>query len=324
MTLAAFVLRVYGLHHQSFWLDEVDALAFAAQPAGAQLRKLTAIGENGPLYFLLLKGWLSFSGTSEFGARALSAMTSTVAVPLLGVLALRLFRHRPTALIAATLAATSPYYVWYAQDAKMYPLFAVLALGAQYAFLRAWGWGDSRPRRRRARSRAGARRVVGGVRPLLLPGPLRAPLRRPADRRQHGRRARPLAPLPARRRAGTQPSHRPRRPAGLRLGHPPPRPALPAPGRLAGPGAAARGRRRLPPLQPPGDRRRPPGAVHLAPPRAPPPAPPAAPGRRPALGPLALPPACRRAPPTRPPARRPAGQPDPLPPAGLAGACPWP
>ncbi len=101
MTLGAFLLRVYGLHHQSYWLDEVDALAFAAQPAGAQLRKLTAIGENGPLYFLLLKGWLSFSGTSEFGVRALSAMTSTVAVPLLGVLALRLFRHPPTALIAA-------------------------------------------------------------------------------------------------------------------------------------------------------------------------------------------------------------------------------
>ncbi|HEX2326405.1 MAG TPA: hypothetical protein VHQ00_13485, partial [Chloroflexota bacterium] len=157
MTLGAFLLRVYGLHHQSYWLDEVDALAFAAQPAGALLRKLAAIGENGPLYFLLLKGWLSFSGTSEFGVRALSAMTSTVAVPLLGVLALRLFRHPPTALIAATLAAASPYYVWYAQDAKMYPLFAVLALGAQYAFLRAWGWGDSHPlAERSAAGRAGA------------------------------------------------------------------------------------------------------------------------------------------------------------------------
>ncbi|HEX2513596.1 MAG TPA: hypothetical protein VH257_02760 [Chloroflexota bacterium] len=157
MTLGAFLLRVYGLHHQSYWLDEVDALAFAAQPAGALLRKLAAIGETGPLYFLLLKGWLSFSGTSEFGVRALSAMTSTVAVPLLGVLALRLFRHPPTALIAATLAAASPYYVWYAQDAKMYPLFAVLALGAQYAFLRAWGWGDSHPpAERSAAGRAGA------------------------------------------------------------------------------------------------------------------------------------------------------------------------
>ena len=195
MTLGAFLLRVYGLHHQSYWLDEVDALAFTAQPAGAQLRKLAAIGENGPLYFLLLKGWLSFSGTSEFGVRALSAMTSTVAVPLLGVLALRLFRHPPPALIAATLAAASPYYVWYAQDAKMYPLFAALTLGAQYAFLRAWGWGALQPPGRAQRHRPGRRRVVGGVRRLLLPGPLRAPLRRPADRRQHCCGTRPLGSL---------------------------------------------------------------------------------------------------------------------------------
>jgi 4-amino-4-deoxy-L-arabinose transferase-like glycosyltransferase len=138
LTLGAFALRVHGLGRQSFWLDEVDAIAMAGAPLAAQLRKLTAIGENGPLYFLLFKGWLSVAGTSEFGARALSALASTAAVPLLGVLGLRLFRHRPTALIAAALGAVSPYYVWYAQDAKMYPTFAALALGAQYAFLRAW------------------------------------------------------------------------------------------------------------------------------------------------------------------------------------------
>jgi hypothetical protein len=144
LTLAGFALRVYGLQRQSFWLDEVDALAFAAQPVGAQLHKLRAVGENGPLYFLLLKAWLALSGRSEFGARSLSAMASSVAIPLTGVLAWRLFRHLPTAAIAAALAALSPFYVWYAQDAKMYPLFAALALGAQYAFLRAWGVGGAR------------------------------------------------------------------------------------------------------------------------------------------------------------------------------------
>jgi hypothetical protein len=138
LTLAAFALRVQGLSAQSFWLDEVDAIVMAGAPVADQLRKLTAIGENGPLYFLLFKGWLSLAGTSEFGSRALSALASTLAVPLLGALGLRLFRHRPTALIAAALGAVSPYYVWYAQDAKMYPTFAALALGAQYAFLRAW------------------------------------------------------------------------------------------------------------------------------------------------------------------------------------------
>src|SRR6266536_175036 len=103
LTLAAFALRVYGLGRQSFWLDEVDAITLAGEPVGAQLRKLGSIGENGPLYFLLFKGWIGLAGTSEFGARYLSALASTAAVPLIGALAYRLFRSGPAALVAAAL-----------------------------------------------------------------------------------------------------------------------------------------------------------------------------------------------------------------------------
>jgi 4-amino-4-deoxy-L-arabinose transferase-like glycosyltransferase len=142
LTLAGFALRIYGLGRQSFWLDEVDAISMAGEPVLTHLRKLTAIGENGPLYFLLFKGWVALAGTSEFGARYLSALCSTAAVPLLAVLVYRLLGDAPTALCAALLAAVSPYYVWYGQDAKMYPLFALLALAAQYCFLRGWRLGD--------------------------------------------------------------------------------------------------------------------------------------------------------------------------------------
>ena len=145
LTLAAFAVRAYGLHHKSFWLDEVDAISMAGEPLSQQLRKLTAIGENGPLYFILFKGWIAQVGTSEFGARYLSCLASTLAVPLIAVLAHRLTGRRALAVGAAALAAGSPFYVWYAQDAKMYPLFAALALTAQYALLRGaasgrWGW----------------------------------------------------------------------------------------------------------------------------------------------------------------------------------------
>jgi len=139
ITLGAFALRTYGLGAQSFWLDEVDAITLASSPLLEQLHKLSSIGENGPLYFVLFKGWLAAAGTSEFGARYLSTLASTAAVPLAGALAYRLLADAPVALLTALLAATSPYYVWYAQDAKMYPLFALLALAAQYCFLRGWG-----------------------------------------------------------------------------------------------------------------------------------------------------------------------------------------
>jgi 4-amino-4-deoxy-L-arabinose transferase-like glycosyltransferase len=98
---------------------------------------------------LLFKAWLWLAGPSEYGARYLSAVASTLAIPLLAGVAYRLFRHGVTALVAAGLAAVSPYYVWYGQDAKMYPLYAALALGAQYCLLRGWH-GPGRPPARSA------------------------------------------------------------------------------------------------------------------------------------------------------------------------------
>jgi 4-amino-4-deoxy-L-arabinose transferase-like glycosyltransferase len=136
-TLVGFGIRAYGLHHDSFWLDEVDAIAMASEPVTAQLRKLVAVGENGPLYFILFKQWLAVAGTGEYGARYLSCLASTLAIPLLGCLAWRLTGSGSVGVTAAALAAGSPFYVWYAQDAKMYPLFAVLALGGQCALLHA-------------------------------------------------------------------------------------------------------------------------------------------------------------------------------------------
>src|SRR5205085_4433077 len=141
-------LRVHGLQSQSFWLDEVDAISIAGEPIAAHVRRLSAVGENGPAFFLLLKAWIAIAGTSEFGARYLSALCSTAVVPLLGALAFRLLGSAPAALCAALLAAVSPYYLWYGQDAKMYPLFALLALASQYCFLR--GWSVERGQRARA------------------------------------------------------------------------------------------------------------------------------------------------------------------------------
>ena len=143
LTLAGFGLRAWALDRQSFWLDEVDAIAMASEPLSQQLRKLAAVGENGPLYFIIFKVWIAVAGTSEFGARYLSCLASTLAIPLIAVVAHRLTPDSRVALTSAALAASAPFYVWYAQDAKMYPHFAALALAAQYAFLRALSHGGA-------------------------------------------------------------------------------------------------------------------------------------------------------------------------------------
>jgi 4-amino-4-deoxy-L-arabinose transferase-like glycosyltransferase len=122
----AFSLRVFGLDFQSLWRDEVDALRFATRALPQLLETFRTPGENGPLYFLALRFWLAAGGRSEFSLRFPSVWVGTVAVLVIFVLVRRLAGRRP-ALIAALLAATAPYLIWYGQEAKMYAALTLLA-----------------------------------------------------------------------------------------------------------------------------------------------------------------------------------------------------
>lgn len=146
LVLLAFGLRVAGLDAQSLWRDEVDAVRFALRPMGEVLSTFATPGQNGPLYYLLLRPWLAVAGSGEFALRFFSAAMGVLAVPLVA----RLARRLPGAeawpalgSLAALLAATSPYLVWYGQEGKMYTLVVVLVLWAMelyLAALRHGGW----------------------------------------------------------------------------------------------------------------------------------------------------------------------------------------
>jgi 4-amino-4-deoxy-L-arabinose transferase-like glycosyltransferase len=149
----AFLVRLQGLTFQSLWRDEVDAICFAQAPLRAQwpdtarsftptcppdipdlMAAFTQPGFNGPLYFLLLRGWIGLAGYSEFALRFLSLACGVMSVALIITLGTRLF-NRVVGLIAGALLTFSAYQVWYSQEAKMYTLITLLALAAIY-FLR--------------------------------------------------------------------------------------------------------------------------------------------------------------------------------------------
>jgi hypothetical protein len=136
ITLVAYGLRLHGLTVQSLWRDEVDALRFAQLPLSEYVSIFSGPGQNGPLYFLLLRGWIALAGTSEFSLRYFSLLPGVLAAALTFALGRRLFGAR-TGLIAGTLVATSPYLVWYSQEVKMYALILALALLSLYAMRRA-------------------------------------------------------------------------------------------------------------------------------------------------------------------------------------------
>jgi len=142
VTLLAFALRVLALLSQSLWRDEVDALLFATRPLPQLLDMFRQPGQNGPLFFLVLRPWLAVAGHSEFGLRFPAALAGTLSVPLIYALLARLAGRR-VALLAALFVATAPYGIWYGQEAKMYALLTVLVPASLLAIVeiaRRGGW----------------------------------------------------------------------------------------------------------------------------------------------------------------------------------------
>jgi mannosyltransferase len=134
LILLAFAVRIYRLQYQSFWRDEVDAILFATGSWSKLLSMFTAAGENGPLYFVLLRPWLAVAGSTEFAARFFSLIWGVLAIPLTYRLGRRLL---PTdvSVLGALLVAVSPYLIWYSQESKMYALLVCLTALSAWCLL---------------------------------------------------------------------------------------------------------------------------------------------------------------------------------------------
>ncbi|PJF47635.1 MAG: hypothetical protein CUN48_07680 [Candidatus Thermofonsia Clade 3 bacterium] len=136
LLFVAFILRSANLTGESLWRDEVDSVRFAFAPLSDLVARFTANGFNGPLYHLIVRGWLSSAGVSDFALRYLSVICGVALVALVYVLGRRMFGAR-VGVLAAWLAALSPVLVWYAGEGKMYSLQPMLLALALYALLRA-------------------------------------------------------------------------------------------------------------------------------------------------------------------------------------------
>ncbi|MGD8902409.1 MAG: glycosyltransferase family 39 protein [Anaerolineae bacterium] len=131
--LLAFGLRFYHLGAQSLWNDEGTSVALAQRDL-VSMTQDAARDIHPPLYYWLLGGWVRLFGTGEAAVRSLSALLGGVLVALTFALG-RLLAGRWTGLVAALLAAVNPFQVYYAQEARMYMLLAVLTAGSMLALV---------------------------------------------------------------------------------------------------------------------------------------------------------------------------------------------
>ena len=182
LALTAFFVRAVSLDTQSLWRDEVDALCYAFEFPQLIARALTpeapgdlytpcacpllpialngaaeegilsrlarvlggTIRQNGPLYYLMLRGWIALAGQSEYAMRFFALFFGVLGVPLIYALGRRLF-NPDVGLFAALLITFSPYLTWHSQEVRMYTMVPALALLIVYALRRAvdgggWPW----------------------------------------------------------------------------------------------------------------------------------------------------------------------------------------
>ncbi len=134
----AFILRFKGIADESFWLDELFSVT-VADPDGpfsdmfARLRH----DVHPPLFYMMLRGWTDIFGSSELGARSLSAAIGCAGI-LFAALYYRPLCDRWTHVTFVALLSTSFGAVWYAQEARAYSLLFTLATvltGATLAIL---------------------------------------------------------------------------------------------------------------------------------------------------------------------------------------------
>lgn len=130
MSIIVFVgalLRIFYLGEKSFWVDELLSIWHAQNIVDIRtfLSANTGANAHPPLYFLILKGWLSM-GEGEFYLRLLSVIFGILVIPATYCLG-REFISQKASLIGAFIVSISPMLLLHDREVRMYPLFTLLS-----------------------------------------------------------------------------------------------------------------------------------------------------------------------------------------------------
>jgi hypothetical protein len=128
----AAALRVTLLGESSLSYDEIFVVGVTRLRWTEILPMLKAGDFHPPLYYVLMKAWVSLAGTGELALRIPSACFSVLSVGLTYALVRRI-APEPVSLLSAFLMSVSPFHIMAAQEARMYALLGVLALASTVA-----------------------------------------------------------------------------------------------------------------------------------------------------------------------------------------------
>jgi mannosyltransferase len=131
----AILVATWNFGDGPFWKDEVWSMTIAGRSLGGMFEVMVNREANMALYYLFLHGWTSL-GTEEGFVRLPSAMFAVATVPLTMLLARRLFGD-VAAVVAGLALAVNGFLFYYSQEARAYPLVAMLTVLSALCLVRA-------------------------------------------------------------------------------------------------------------------------------------------------------------------------------------------
>lgn len=143
LVLVAFAWRMIGVMARNLNRVEEETIQLAARPVGEMIGTLAAPGQNGTVYYLLMRPWLEFFGTDLFALRYFSVLASAAGMALMWQVARRmvpavgstLLRNLP--LLSTLFLAFNPLQLWYSQEGGRYGLVVGLVLFSSWSWLQA-------------------------------------------------------------------------------------------------------------------------------------------------------------------------------------------
>jgi len=127
------LFRLFSLN-QSFWLDEATSATVVRDLSFSRIITQFSPGDfHPPFYYLLLKVWTIPLGVNEISTRSLSIVCSLISIFLVYLIG-KTMKDKFVGLTSALLLATSPLFIYYSQEARMYALETLLTLVAVYLF----------------------------------------------------------------------------------------------------------------------------------------------------------------------------------------------
>jgi len=131
--LSGILLRLISIN-QSLWLDEATSALVSKMTLADIFTKFLPNDFHPPLYYLILKFWVTIFGNSEIFLRIPSIIFGTATIYVIYLIAKKIFNQK-VGIISGLLFATSGLAIYYSQEARMYMLTAFLVSLAFYLIL---------------------------------------------------------------------------------------------------------------------------------------------------------------------------------------------